>query len=88
MSLEKGFIDHVKNNHPQMWALIHKTATESGLIIVDEENDAITASNRLLWTNPVLHECISTLVNEWANDHLFSSPEGKLFPKRKEGGSI
>ncbi|ABK42904.1 hypothetical protein Mmc1_0378 [Magnetococcus marinus MC-1] len=65
MSAEQGFIDYVKTTQPKMWELIRKTADESGLIVVDEANDAITATNRLLWCNPVLHDCLATLVDQW-----------------------
>ena len=68
MILEKGFIDFVKNRQPGMWILIDK-GRENGLIVVDEENDAITATNRLMWTNPVLHECLATLVDQWTQKH-------------------
>ncbi len=57
-----------KKKQPDMWILIKK-ATERGLIVVDVENDAITATNRLLWTNPVLHDCLATLVDQWTIDH-------------------
>ncbi len=33
-------------------------AEKDELILIDEENDAVTATNRLLWTNPCLHENI------------------------------
>lgn len=69
MILENGFIHFVKEKQPRMWALIHKTAEETGLIVVDEENDAITATNRLMWANPVLHDCLATLVDQWTRDH-------------------
>jgi hypothetical protein len=70
MTLEKSFIEYVKNKQPAMWDLIRMTAEKDRLIVIDEENDAVTATNRLLWTNPGLHECLSTIVNEWTNDHL------------------
>ncbi|MBF0444099.1 MAG: hypothetical protein HQL68_00810 [Magnetococcales bacterium] len=68
-NLESGFINFVKNRRPEMWLLLEK-ARERGLIVVDEENDAITATNRLMWTNPVLHDCLATMVDQWvrAND--------------------
>ena len=75
MTRQQGFIAHVKQNHPQMWQLIQQTAQDSGLIVVDEENDAITATNRLLWTNPVLHECLATLVDQWADQHAEADAE-------------
>ncbi len=70
MTLKKGYIEYIKEKQPAMWALIRITAEKDGLIVIDEKNDAVTATNRLLWTNPCLHECLSTMVNEWTNDHL------------------
>ncbi|MBF0371351.1 MAG: hypothetical protein HQL52_18065 [Magnetococcales bacterium] len=68
MILDNGFIEFVKNRQPGMWTLIEK-ARENGLIVVDEANDAITATNRLMWTNPVLHDCLATLVDQWTRTH-------------------
>ncbi len=89
MVLEKGYIHFIKEKHHEIWNLIKKTSEETGLILIDEENDAITATNRLLWTNPCLHECLSTMVNEWTNDHVseeefFQNIISQIYRKAKE----
>jgi hypothetical protein len=66
MTQPKGFIDTIKEDQPALWELI-KLHSQSGLIVVDEENDAISATNRLLWTYPGLHEAINTIINSWNN---------------------
>ncbi|OSM01886.1 hypothetical protein [Magnetofaba australis] len=74
MNPERGYLHFVQTRHPKMWALIEKTARDSGLIFIDEANDAITASNRLLWTNPILHDCLATLVDQWAMEEAQNAP--------------
>ena len=64
-----GFLKSVKEEHPNLWESIRQAA-KSGLILIDEQNDSITATNRLLFTYPDLHEAISTLINEWEYNHL------------------
>ena len=69
MSQSKGFIESIKQEQPALWELI-KLHSKSGLIVVDEENDAISATNRLLWTYPGLHEAINTIINNWNYTNL------------------
>jgi hypothetical protein len=64
MSKSKGFIETIKQDQPALWELI-KLHSQSGLIVVDEENDAVSATNRLLWTYPGLHEALNTVINNW-----------------------
>lgn len=64
-----GFIKSIQDTHPQLWESI-LNSSKSGLILIDEENDSISATNRLLLTYPDLHEAISTLINEWEQMHL------------------
>ncbi|MDX2470972.1 MAG: hypothetical protein QNL04_10400 [SAR324 cluster bacterium] len=59
-----SYIEYVKTKEPRMWASLEGAAKE-GLIFIDEKNDAITATNRLLLTYPALHEIINYLVGEW-----------------------
>jgi primosomal protein N' (replication factor Y) len=40
------------------------------LIIVDEENDAITATNRLLWVYPGIHEALNVIINQWVEKNM------------------
>lgn len=67
--MQNGFLKSIQISHPQLWDSILQTS-KSGLIIIDEENDSITATNRLLFTYPGLHEAISTLINEWETTQL------------------
>lgn len=60
----RGFIDSLKQDQPQLWALILK-AGEDGLIMVDEPNDAVTATNRLLLTYPGLHDLLAYFTDQW-----------------------
>jgi hypothetical protein len=65
-----GFIDYLKSKEPATWALIKQTAETSDLIVVDEGSDSVTASNRLLWTYPGIHQALSTIINAWnENEH-------------------
>jgi hypothetical protein len=66
---DTGFLKSVKTTHPDLWDTIEKTSKQ-GLILIDEENDSITATNRLLFTYPDLHEAISVLINSWEENHL------------------
>jgi hypothetical protein len=74
MTKSQGFIDYIKIKNPSVWASLEYAAQE-GLVYVDINSDAVTASNRLLLTYPDLHEILSTLINQWAesaeNDHDF-----------------
>lgn len=74
MSSSDGFLSSVKKSHPQLWQTILKCA-DDGLMIIDEKNDAITATNRLLWTYPDLHEALSVLINQWTERELKETKE-------------
>ena len=69
-----GFIEYIKNETPAVWEKMEYAAQE-GLVYIDINSDAVTASNRLLLTYPDLHEVLSTLINQWAEsaeiDHGF-----------------
>ncbi len=60
-----GLIQHLKTQQPKTWALLEDAARE-GLVAIDEQIDAVTATNRLLLTYPGLHNAIATLTNAWA----------------------
>jgi hypothetical protein len=62
------FIGKIKKEQPALWEQI-VTISKDGLIIVDEENDAVTATNRLLWTYPGIHDALATIVDQWSNKH-------------------
>ena len=59
-----SYIEYVKEKEPGIWASL-EAAAKDGLVYIDEENDAITATNRLLLTYPDLHEVINYLVGDW-----------------------
>ncbi len=65
MSKPIGLIEHLQTRQPATWALL-KLAAVDGLVLIDEETDAITATNRLLLTYPGLHDTIATLIDAWA----------------------
>jgi hypothetical protein len=65
MSEPQSLIEHLKTRQPSTWALLQVVALE-GLVIIDEETDAITATNRLLLTYPGLHDILATITNAWA----------------------
>lgn|GEM_PF-2061955 len=54
-----------QKKNPAIWAKLEYAAQE-GLVYIDVDSDAVTASNRLLLTYPDLHEVLSTLINQWA----------------------
>ena len=65
MSKSTDLIEHLKTRQPATWALL-KLAAIDGLVVIDEETDAVTANNQLLQTYPGLRSTISTLVDSWA----------------------
>jgi len=83
-----GLIEHLKTRQPRTWALLQQAARE-GLVAIDEQTDALTATNRLLLTYPGLHDAIATLANAWAersfdpSDHfarLVRAPASEEYP--------
>lgn len=58
------FIEYLKFEQPRLWEAINGAA-DDGLIIIDEENDAVSATNRLLLTYPELHSVLNLLVDNW-----------------------
>lgn len=67
--LEKSnrFLHYVQLEHPAMWESLLR-AQGMGLIHIDEENDAITATNRLLLTYPDLHEVLNVITESWVKE--------------------
>lgn len=61
----QGFIGYLKKKNPAVWYSLECAARE-GLVYIDIDSDAVTASNRLLLNYPDLHEVLSTLINQWA----------------------
>jgi hypothetical protein len=60
-----GTIQFLKDRQPSTWALL-KMAALQGLVVIDEEADSITATNRLLLTYSGLHDVISMIVDSFA----------------------
>lgn len=68
-----GFLEYIKKQKPRLWQSLVSAQTR-GLVFIDEENDSITATNRLLLTYPDLHEIINDLVNQWAKQTSTALP--------------
>lgn len=64
-----SFIQSIKEEQPHLWQIILSAANEE-LIIIDEENDALTATNRLLLTYPGLHDVLAFITDQWTETHL------------------
>ena len=64
-----SFIHFLKHDRPDVWEAL-LGAQRQGLIMIDEENDAVTATNRLLWTYPGLHGALSTILNDWTENRM------------------
>ncbi len=63
------FIPHLKSKHRGTWQTLLIAAAD-GLVVIDEDNDAVTATNRLLFTYPGLHDALQRLTDEWAERHV------------------
>lgn len=60
----KLFITYLKTEEPHIWESV-QNASQLGLIYIDYENDAVTATNRLLLTYPGLHEALNLITETW-----------------------
>lgn len=69
MDEESSFISSLQREQPQLWQTIVSAANE-GLIIIDQENDAVTATNRLLLTYPGLHDILAFITNQWTENQM------------------
>ncbi|OGG96017.1 MAG: hypothetical protein A2508_03680 [Candidatus Lambdaproteobacteria bacterium RIFOXYD12_FULL_49_8] len=61
----KGFITWLKEDHPEIWASVLR-AVDLGLILVDEKNEALSATARLELTYPDLQEVLNLLAHDHA----------------------
>lgn len=61
--MRQGLISELKNQQPLVWQLLQQ-AEQEGLIVIDESVDAMTPTNRLLWTYPGLHQVLIRIINE------------------------
>jgi hypothetical protein len=67
--MDDRFIPHLKSNHAAVWRTLLIAAAD-GLVVIDEANDAVTATNRLLFTYPGLHDFLTRMTDEWAERHV------------------
>ena len=59
-----SFIESMKTDQPMIWAKLLEAAAD-GLVFIDEETDAVTATNRLLLTYPDLHDLLNFFTDQW-----------------------
>ena len=59
-----SYVEYLKTSQPAIWQSLQNAAAE-GLVFIDEEKDAVTASNRLLLTYPDLHEVLEMMTQNW-----------------------
>lgn len=64
MKSDTSYINYLKMEQPEIWQSI-LGAEKEGLIIINEETDSVTATNRLLLTYPGLHDTLNMLVEGW-----------------------
>ena len=69
---EQSFIKYIRETQPLLWQSV-KMAANEGLIVIDEKNDGICATNRLLVTYPGLHKVLQRIINSWAEDRFIPS---------------
>ena len=62
----EGFINYLQRTQRPMWLLL-QAAAQDGIVAIDVDNDAISGTNRLLNTNPVLHRVLNTIIGDWAD---------------------
>lgn len=63
--MDDRFIPYLKTQHPAVWRTLLIAAAD-GLVVIDEDNDAVTATNRLLLAYPGLHDFLTRMTDEWA----------------------
>jgi len=69
MNMSGRFISYLQNKQKGIWQAL-RIAAADGLVVIDEKNDAVTATNRLLLTFPDLHAALQRLTDEWAERHV------------------
>ena len=62
-SAHDSFLEYLSERQPVFKSL--EMAQKQGLLIVDEDIDAVSASNRLLFTNDVLQQTLNLMVADW-----------------------
>lgn len=64
LNTQYRFLEYLKSDAPGIWESL-KRAEEDGLVHIDKNNDAVTATNRLLLTFPELHNTLNYLTEYW-----------------------
>lgn len=67
MSQGQSFLEYLLAEEPVFLKTL-AVARQQGLLVVDEELDAVGASNRLLLTSTVLQDVLNEMVADWM-DH-------------------
>tara|TARA_B100001287_G_C22520582_1_gene452531 strand:- start:180 stop:452 length:273 start_codon:yes stop_codon:yes gene_type:complete len=63
-SAHDSFLEYLAEKQPVFFKSL-EMAQKQGLLLVDEEIDAVSASNRLLFTNDVLQQTLNLMVADW-----------------------
>ena len=84
MGKRESFLQYLIDEQPVFLKSL-ALARRQGLIVVDEEFDAVGASNRLLLTSDVLQEVLNEMVGDWMD---FETGSAEHFAKliSEEGG--
>ena len=72
-AVHDSFLEYLSERQPVFFKSL-EMAQKQGLLIVDEDIDAVSASNRLLFTNDVLQQTLNLMVADWMDyEHGLSS---------------
>lgn len=63
-SAHDSFLEYLVEKQPIFFKSL-EMAQKQGLLVVDEDIDAVSASNRLLFTNDVLQQTLNLMVADW-----------------------
>lgn len=63
-SAHDSFLEYLAEKQPVFFKSL-EMAQKQGLLLVDEEIDAVSASNRLIFTNDVLQQTLNLMVADW-----------------------
>ena len=62
-----GFLEYLREQQPVIWRTLLESE-QKGLLVIDEEADAISATSRLLLTNDILQQNLKLLSDDWATE--------------------
>lgn len=82
------FTAYLQRYQPKVWESLVSAASD-GLILIDEETDSVTPTNRLLLTYPDLHAVLCFLIDTWAvrEKEAHGEASWQLFVKGMENES-